>query len=192
MDKAKFDALVELYSDWRTNPPLPDSFAEHLATLYRRSGSVEERQRLLAVLLTGSETIAFYWDSVNILAQQLLKDRVPLPGMLADWVADRLAGERPQPSKRGQNQLSNYGRDILIVNCVSFVRLRESITVTRDGDAKIRVELLPEEKRGRGCAEGGSACDVAAKAFCVGYRRVVQIWGDREKTFSVPIIPGFR
>ena len=129
---------------------------------------------------------------MNILAQQLLRDRVPLPEELADWVADQLAGERPQPSKRGQNQLSTWGRDTLIVNCVLFVKLHERLTVTRDGDAKIRVQLLPEEKRGRGCAEGGSACDVAAKAFCVGYRRVVQIWGDGAKELSIPTVPGFR
>lgn len=104
------------------------------------------------------------WDSLNLIAARLLRDGESLPTELAQWVADRLAGERLRPTKRGQDPDANHGRDRGIVDAVQWL-VTSGFTATRSKNRGSEANF-----------EGGSACDAVAMAANLSYSRVEAIW----------------
>jgi len=152
--------------------------AELLANAYRAwpvstSGPLLRQMRTpedyLSVLIWCSRKVAGAWDSVSLIAQDLLREGECLPPELAGWVADRLAGRRPRPARRGRDPDENFERDWAIVDAVQWL-VHNGFTATR-GAIRDRA-WLPAEA----CSEGGSACDAVAVAATMSYKNVERIW----------------
>lgn len=126
-------------------------------------------------LIADSQKIKGAWDALNWIAQDMLRKRKPLPPELAEWVADVLADRlakkkepkrRPRPPK-GLHRWFN--RDLLLCVLVSQLACLFDLNATRnDGDPP------------------RSACDVAAAAVDLSYRRVERIWSTRKIEVEYP------
>ena len=119
---------------------------------------------------------AVEWDTVNLIAQKMLREERPLPPELAEWIADVLADQllkqkeekrRPRLTKRGVNPDKDSVRNMKIVNAVMMLTELGMIAtrnITRGGT--------------NAAEEGGSACDAVGMATELTYRNVVRIWTD--------------
>ena len=179
MDKAKFDALVQEFTDWNTRATGPATRAEAIA----EGMSLHSGKFSLGVptYIERSKKSADAWDALSLVAQRLLRDpdpyRGPLPEDLAAWVADVVEDapkkmknkkKRPRPTKPGLTQW-NYTRDENIWTWITLTTTPD-FRATRNG-------THGEEP----CFEGGSACDVVGIALKLKYDAVEKIWINRWK-----------
>ena len=151
MGKPSFDEAVEFAGKRRAELFAPDSLPFHLMeTAWNPS----------------------VWDEVNATAQQLLRKHAPIPDMLAEWVADVLAGkeERKRPKRQGKKRMDPVqGRAIidvieaLVDKGFQSTRGLESRRISSGGEAA--------------CEAGGTACDVVGVAFNMKYKDVENVWG---------------
>ena len=149
--------------------------AESMARLYKRR-AVDSRESFLRDLVWCSEEITVAWDSLNLIAQDLLRAGEPLPAQLAAWVADNLAGERSRPTGRGQDPDAKVSRNHAVMVAVRHLA-NQGITATRN-----------KPGLNRACLEGGSACDAVGIAANLSYKAVEGIWS----ASSSPQSPSFR
>ena len=91
------------------------------------------------------------WAVLNRLAQHMLRAREPLPGELADWMAERLAGNLEQPAK-GDDRHAN--RDMIVVETVDVLVRHYNIRPLRNKEVSRKTANPPT-----------SACHVVAKAW---------------------------
>ena len=118
----------------------------------------------LETLIWCSEEIAVAWDSVSLVAERLLRENERLPPELARWVADRLAGGCPRPTKRGPDPDTNLARDRGIVDAVQWL-VQSGFSATRSKNRGPHASF-----------DGQSACDAVGAAAHLSYSRVEGIW----------------
>lgn len=136
------------------------------------------RGGFLRRLLVGSGETKLAWDSVSLIAQELLRAGETLPAELAGWVADVLEGKRPRPTMGPQ---TTSGRDRQIYLAVAHVAERFGLNPTRRRKQMLGAALPIC------CAKGGSACDVVGAAFQINYKTTEKAWFERD-----PIIASHR
>ena len=118
MDRRSFEKAVQRARRWRER--IEASFKTE-AEMYAKLGrnAAEEaaiRPGQFPYWIQQSEGNRNIWDGLNLIAQETLRSRKPLPDALASWVADVLAEERPRPKLRGSRrpgQLSSGGPNFL-------------------------------------------------------------------------------
>ena len=167
MDEKKFNQFVEVARDvlrqerdlWGETP------AAVMARLYKRRAP-ETRADFLRDMFWCSDEITVAWDSLSLIAQEILRDGESLPAELAEWVADRLAGKKPRPTQRGQDSDAKSNRNRSVMVAVRYL-VSQGMTATRN---KTEVD--------HACFEGGSACDAVGLAAKLGYKTVEKIWSD--------------
>ena len=147
-------------------PPIAEEVAEGLAV-----GWLHSPDFCRVTDIQTSERDKYMWDALQLVAVKYLRDRVALPDVLAEWVADVLEGRRPRP--RGGSLLEARDRMIrLAINAVAW---------------KFKIHPTREHASARCCAEGGSACDVVgAAAFPrqTAYARTEKIWQNRDEVLQ--------
>ena len=153
------DCLRQEHENWGATS------AEGMARLYRRRDP-NTRVAFIRDLVWCSEEIAFAWDSLNLIARDLLRDGEQLPTELAEWVADRLDTNRPRPSRRGQDPDAKVNRNRAVMVAVRHLT-RQGMTATRNKGGL-----------NRACFEGGSACDAVGVAANLSYKTVESIWSE--------------
>ena len=143
------------------------------------------RDEFLHGLIVESPDTKLAWDSVNLIAENLLRGEESLPAELRKWIADvqsdqrkrRNEKRRPRPSKGGSRHAN---RDWVICGAIQYVGTLYDLPPTRNGAG-------PEEC----CAEGGSACDVVGQAAfgetAKAYKNVERIWEKRDPLLSYKI-----
>ena len=67
------------------------------------------------------------FDTLVVVAVDLLRKNEQLPGWLAKFAADVLSGERKRPTKRGADKYTNWERDYKLWRCVDEVSRRFSL-----------------------------------------------------------------
>ena len=114
------------------------------------------------------------WDSLNVVAQERMRDGRELPQDLATWIADVLADQlrgkkdpkrRPRPNSKAKSMRYPW-RDHRLCNCIKFLRVvyGSDVKVTRGVNSPHR-----------------SLADVVAEAARVSYDLVVNAWAKRER-----------
>ena len=143
------------------------------------------RDEFLHRLIVESADSKLAWESVKLIAENLLRGKEPLPAELRTWIADVLSDlhrqkkdkRRPRPSKGGSREAN---RDWVICGAIHHIGLRFGLPPTRNGAG-------PEEC----CAEGGSASDVVGRAAfdatLNAYKNTERIWGRRDSLLSYAI-----
>ena len=130
------------------------------------------------------------WDELNLIAQETLRSRKPLPDDLAEWVADVLAGKRPRPMLRRSRHSDSVGKaasasrsrqldpggskylqNMIIVTAIERLVTKGYRPTTRNSS------------RGNRCRpEGGSICDAVGVAFAMGaYKTVEALWTEHKR-----------
>lgn len=136
-------------------------------SVYKR-GDASLQQSELSYLLAESQGIRMAWDSLNLIAQDWLREGKPLPPKLVEWVVEVLADQlvkkkeqrRPRP-RGGAQRLRD--RDIVLCLLVGELRCLCDLNATRNaGDPPV------------------SACDVVAAAIGRPYKTVERIWNKRD------------
>ena len=133
------------------------------------NASLQESE--ISYLITESQEAQVAWDSLNQIAQDLLREGKLLPPELAEWVADVLADQwveekrkkerrRRRPPKGARSQ-QNRDRQLCVL--VSQLVCLFNLSAIRG------YEDPPE-----------SACDVVAAAMGKSHKTVEKIWGNRE------------
>ena len=175
MDRRSFEKAVQRARRWRER--IEASFKTE-AEMYAKLGrnAAEEaaiRPGQFPYWIQQSEGNRNIWDGLNLIAQETLRSRKPLPDALASWVADVLAEERPRPKLRGSRrpgQLSSGGPNFL----------QNHLIVTAIDILATKGYSPPERNTTRGsrcCFAGGSVCDAVGVAFDVlGYKKVAGLW----------------
>ncbi len=140
------------------------------ASIYK-SLNASSQESEISYLITESQETQVAWDSLNQIAQDLLREGKPLPPELAEWVADVLADQwveekrkkerRRRRPRGGARSLQNRNRQLCVL--VSQLMCLFDFAATR------RWEDPPE-----------SACDVVAAAVGLSYKQVERIWNERE------------
>ena len=101
MDRRTFEEAVRRALRWRNAMESTlKSEAEMVAQSHRTAVSSGATYRL-ALLIERSKGNRNIWDGLNLIAQETLRRREPLPDDLALWVAGVLDGEQPRPKLRG-------------------------------------------------------------------------------------------
>ena len=169
MRRETFEGAVEIARDIiRQQIELSGtSPSENFARFYQIRPA-ETRAAYLRDLLWCSEQIVVAWDSVNLIAVDLLQKGELLPTELGKWVADRLNGQRQRPTKRGRAPDADHARNRGIVDAVQWL-VAQGMTATRNG-------IRNRHKLTNACFEGASACDAVGVAVCLGYKRIEAIW----------------
>ena len=160
-----------------------------VAKSYRTAVSSGATYRL-TLLIERSKGNRNTWDGLNLIAQETLRRREPLPDDLAVWVADVLDGEQPRPklrgSRRSSGQLasgsSKFLQHHLIVTAIDILATKGYRPTRRD--YYTHGETC--------CPEGGSVFDAVGVAFgkpdkALGYKKVEALWTEytkREKLYG--------
>ena len=189
MDEVEFKRLVAFTRQAfgpRHQPEWGESPAETRARHYR---ILPERARgeFLHGLIVDSAESKMAWDSVKLIAEELLRAKDHLPDELAAWIADVLFDHRkpkkeqrrPRPATGGSKDAN---RDWVICGAIHHIGIRFNLLPTRNGGGPPKC-----------CAEGGSACDVVGLAFLGGslkaYKNAERIWRERDTLLSYEIQP---
>ena len=191
MDRRTFEEAVRRALRWRNRiESALKSEAEMAAKSYRTAVSSGATYRL-TLLIERSKGNRNTWDGLNLIAQETLRRREPLPDDLAVWVADVLDGGQPRPklrgSRRSSGQLasgsSKFLQHHLIVTAIDILATKGYRPTRRDyythGEAC--------------CPEGGSVFDAVGVAFgkldrALGYKKVEALWTEytkREKFYGL-------
>ena len=171
MDEATFQTVVgiarktirEETEFWGSTP------AEGMALLYKRR-SVETREVFLRDLIWCSVKIAAAWDSLKLIARDLLRGGESLPAELAEWLAGMLAEEKLRPTRKGQDPDGQVLRNRAIMVAVRHLT-KLGINATRN--IRQKDKHLPHC-----CFEGGSACDAVGVAEGMNYKAIERIWAN--------------
>ena len=119
MDEAEFQRRVA-YTDQAFLSQHQHQFgetpAETRARIFRKVLPKRGRDDFLRDLIAESVNTKLAWDSVKLIAEDLLRDGEQLPDALAEWVADVLADiakprkdrRRPRPTKGGSPETNHY------------------------------------------------------------------------------------
>ena len=144
-----------------------------LATLLTRAYwdlKGDERRDCIVGLVVASLVDKEAWDAVNSIAQLHVLTGKPLPPVLAVWVGAVLVDQSPGVKKQMLPR-PRYGSRVLVRNNVVVRLVAELVCrgykATRSGGLA------------KACAEGGSACDIVARALYMGYKSVEVIWTGR-------------
>ena len=151
---------------------------------------VNYRSWYLAWLIESSAEDPHSWDIVSLIAQQLQRNREPIPKDLKDWVADatKPKSERKcsRPTKKGPDPWKYTVRNTLILCSVKTLTDCHGFSAKRTSEALIRTDLLEDDERWKGCVEGDSACDVVSVVFDLRYSRIKQLWDNSAKPNALP------
>ena len=185
MDEARFKGLVEFT---RRNfmsshqPQWAETAAETRARFYEKVLPERGRSDFLCDLVAESTSNKMAWDTVKLIAENLLRAGESLPAELREWLADVLSDIRgpkanqrcPRPTKGGSPEAN---RDWVFCMAVHHVGVRFNLPATRDGDVSAKC-----------CAVGGSAVDVVGRALfgatVKGYKNSERIWANRDPILS--------
>ena len=147
----------------------------------RQTWGPESQKAARPLLLAESKKTWVAWDSLNMLAQYLLRKGKPLPPEIAEWTADVLADQwvkgkkkrrRPRPGKGPRPKES---RDQFLCMIISLLTCQFDLNAVRsDG------------------ASPASACDVVAAAATksasivgdMNYKNVEGIWSRRDRLMT--------
>lgn len=165
MHEATFNDAVEIARDiiQQTEELLGPSPAEVTARYFCDHAPSAQRANL-RILIWCAEEIMLAWDSVNLIAERSLRDGVSLCPELVEWVADRLAGKRPRPTRRGTDPDAGLARNRGIVDAVQWL-VDNGFSATRS------------KNRGpQASYDGQSACDAVGVALNLSYSGVEGIW----------------
>ena len=165
MDETRFDDLVAL-----AKRPLISPVGIYAIITDRQRGPYLRNR------ITESETSREAWDSLCLIARDLLKKGHPLPEELGQWVAQVLDDlvHPPAAQPRPPTGDSNARKKVLIYMLIhSFVE-NFGLNPTRGNATN-----LPEC-----CAQGGTACDVVGRAANLNYKNAEKIWNLRDPKFS--------
>ena len=161
---------------------------------------------------------AVEWDTVNLIAQKMLREERSLPPELAEWIADVLADQllkqkeekrRPRLTKRGVDPDKDSVRNMKIVNAVMMLTELGMIAtrnITRGGTNAAeeggwrrapagRTEPRPRHVMPRVGHDSGSAFRLArgvpsrGRGGALTYRNVVRIWTDGAP--ASPVLPRY-
>ena len=171
MDEATFQTVVGIARQtireetefWGSTP------AEGMALLYKRR-SVETQEAFLRDLIWCSDEIAVAWDSLKLIARDLLRGGESLPAELAEWLAGMLAEEKLRPTRKGQDPDGQVFRNRAIMVAVRYL--------TKLGFKATRNIRQKDTHLPHCCFEGGSACDVVGVAEGMNYKAVERIWAN--------------
>ena len=159
--KPSWDEAVQIAKQYRA---LTEAGWPGAAESYRNA--VVARPIVLSVRLQLSKENQREWDAVSLIAQQLLRNREPLPDALADWLADVLKEDRQRPKQRGRPR-ENMARNRAIVEAIKMLRAKGFEPFTRN----------PEPAGEVASEKGGSACDEVGVAFGLDkYKEVENRW----------------
>ena len=185
MDEAEFQRRVAYtYSAFLSQHQhqFGETPAETRARIFRKVLPKRGRDDFLRDLIAESVNIKLAWDSVKLIAEDLLRDGEQLPDALAEWVADVLADiakprkdrRRPRPTKGGSPETNHYW---VICGAIQYIGTLYNLPPTRNGGGP-----------GECCAEGGSACDIVGRAVfgkhLQAYKNAERIWGKRDPLLS--------
>ena len=194
MDRRTFEEAVGRALRWRNTMESDlKSEAEMVAKSYRTVVSSGATYRL-TLLIERSKGDRNTWDGLNLIAQETLRRREPLPDDLGLWVADVLAdlldGEQPRPKLRGSRHSSGqlasgsskFLQHHLIVTAIDILATQKYRPTRRD--YYTHGETC--------CPEGGSVFDAVGVAFgkldrALGYKKVEALWTEytkREKLYG--------
>lgn len=146
------------------------SLAEMIVHVYKTSRPEES---FPSYLIKDSKTSKWAWDALNLIAQDLLREGRALPPELVEWVPDVLADQlvvgedqkrRPRP---GEDTRSQHPRDLLLCMLVDQLRCLFDLKATRNDSAP-----------------PVSASDVVAAVQGLSYKRVGDIWRDRDSALE--------
>ena len=106
-----------------------------------------------------AERFAHYWEALHFIAARFLRDRLPLPDALADWLANVLEGKQAKPKRRpGRQEITNSIRNVWIRGVICKLESL-GMTPTRNVDSRPK-----------------SACDAVAFVMGLSYQAVVSIF----------------
>ena len=171
IDKARFDDLVEQARRELVGTPLwgqtlPETDVRFFEQL---TPSEELRERFIRVLIRHSETDKRGWESLSLIAQNLLRKREPLTPVLADWLADVLEDTKGRPVTRGRPPQDPL-LAVLIARMMQIIADQCGLNPTRNLTKNVGAQrqlYLPKP-----CFEGGSAGDVVGVALAgLGHER---------------------
>lgn len=141
------------------------SLAEMVASVYK---TLRPEESFPSYLIKDSEKAKWAWDALNLMAQDRIREGKPLPPELAAWVVDVLAdqlveeGQERRP-RQGTEPRDLHPRDLLLCMLVDQLRCLFGLCAMRSYSAPPR-----------------SACDVVAAAQGLSYKRVEDIWNERD------------
>ena len=188
MDRRSFEKAVHCALRWRNTMESDlKSEAEMVAKSYRTAVSSGATYRL-TLFIERSKGNRNTWDGLNLIAQETLRRREPLPDDLALWVADVLAdlldGEQPRPKLRGSRHSSGqlasgsskFLQHHLIVTAIDILATNGYRPTRRDYSTH----------GATCCPEGGSVFDAVGVAFgkpdrALGYKKVEALWTEYTK-----------
>ena len=150
-----------------TDPASAVAFLFRLSRMRVKGGSDPAAENSLVGLIRLSESDKYMWDAVNMIAEDYLTDGEVLPDPLAHWVADRLA-DQTRPGEAKLRPRPRKGRRLRVRDWMMWLAVAD---LAERGYAKVRWEGEAEAS-----AEGGTACDVVAKAFDKSYNTVEDVW----------------
>ena len=187
MDEARFLRLVAFTREAFMSPPQWQWLESPAESRLRSFQALPERGRdeYLQGLIVESADNKLAWDSVKLIAENLLRGEKPLLVELRQWVADILSDQykqtkdkcRPRPAEGGS---SKANRDWVICGAIHHIGLRFDLPPTRNNAGPDKC-----------CAAGGPACDVvgaaAFEADIITYKNTERIWGKRDPILSYSI-----
>ena len=158
---------------------LASLFAEFVASGGRQGeGSVGDRSQedlrtrlrgwMIRLVHTSTEE-RWAWDALSLIARELIREGIPLPPELAQWVGDVLADQsvkkkelqrRPQPNA---GRPTNHEQDRHICAIVRHLQRWYGLTPTRNEASEAR-----------------SGCDAVAEALGKPYKTIEGIWNRRK------------
>ena len=175
MDDATFDKDVEFIE--RASARYRDDLPNYLASGYDRIDDEVEKLAFLDHCIMGSEMRKDYWDAMRLIAQRQLRKGDPLPRALADWIKDVLMDRSARKREDKKRPRPAKGRPTAVRD--QNMRLAVDRLVKRGFNATRRLNKMP-----KGCAKGGSACDVVAAAFGEDYKNTERICQNRKRPSS--------
>ena len=171
-DSLAYQYAKNFLDDPEHSESMERSPVEVTAIVYKNlNASTQESE--ISHLIAESQETRVAWDSLNRIAQDLLREGKPLPPQLAGWVADVLADQlgkkskkerekrRPRPVK-GAQRMHNRNRRLCIL--IGQLMCLFDFAATRGW------EDPPD-----------SACDLVATAVGLSYKQVERIWNERER-----------
>ena len=174
MDRRSFEKAVQRARRWRKR--IEASFKTEAEMFAKSGGNPAETAAnwpgLFPHWVQKSKGNRNIWDGLNLIAQETLRSRKPLPDELALWVADVLAdaltGKRLQPKRGGSRHVL---RNLLIVAAIEQLATNGYRPIGRPYGT-----YGPEC-----CPEGRSVCDAVGMAFedldpKLKYRSIEALW----------------
>ncbi len=144
---------------------------DYSVTWYRDDARTWKERALWQLwALQRSEEDRGTWDALYIIARWHLRSGVPMMPELAEWIADRLEGQRLRPAKRGPSPKTV--RDKVIASTVQAL-VDRGFDPTRNNASEAR-----------------SACDAVAEALgYIGHKAIEKVWNETTPSDRVLLRP---